>query len=147
MEGGRRPYTPRPSNKKASNKKLDSQISYFNRISKDLIRKSNENSLLRNKKSRLSLERSSFLLDREGCNDNPPTHRGCACQGDIPNLRTPRCKLPLHQSTKPHQPTNPTHPPIHSTNPPAHQSTSPPAHSAQRFRKPRSLGSFGSLGS
>ena len=33
--------------------------------------KSNENSLLRDKKSRLSLEKSCFLLDRRGCtNDN-----------------------------------------------------------------------------
>ena len=40
--------------KKTSNKKLNSQISYFNRISRDLITKSNKNSLLRDKKSRLS---------------------------------------------------------------------------------------------
>ena len=59
--------TPPLSNKKASNKKLDSQISYFSRKSKDLIMKSNENSLLRDKKSRLSLEKSSFLLDGRGC--------------------------------------------------------------------------------
>ena len=55
------------SNKKASNKKLDSQISYLSRRSKGLIMKSNENSLLRNKKSRLSLEKCYFLLDRRGC--------------------------------------------------------------------------------
>ena len=42
-------------------------MSYFSRKSKDLIMKSNENSLLRDKKSRLSLEKSSFLLDRWGC--------------------------------------------------------------------------------
>ena len=46
---------------------LDSQISYFSRKIKDLISKSNENSLLRDKKSSLSLEKSSFLLDRRGC--------------------------------------------------------------------------------
>ena len=59
---------PPLSNKKASNKKLDSQISNFNRISKDLITKSNKNLLLKIKKSRLSLEKSSFLLDRRECN-------------------------------------------------------------------------------
>ena len=46
---------------------LDSQVSYFNRISKDLITKSTKNLLLGNKKPRLSLEKSSFLLDRGGC--------------------------------------------------------------------------------
>ena len=61
------PTGPPLSNKKASNKKLDSQISNFNTKIKDLIRKSNENSLLRDKKSRLSLEKSSFLLDGRGC--------------------------------------------------------------------------------
>ena len=55
---------PPLSNKKASNKKLDSQISYFRGSFRDLITKSNENSLLRDKKSRPSLEKSSFLLDR-----------------------------------------------------------------------------------
>ena len=60
-------YTPPLSNKKASNKKLDSQISYFNRISRDLITKSNKNLLLKIKKSRLSLEKSSFLLDGREC--------------------------------------------------------------------------------
>ena len=64
--------TPPLSNKKASNKKLDSQISYFNRISRDLITKSNENSLLRDKKSRPSLEKSSFLLDRGGVRGASP---------------------------------------------------------------------------
>ena len=59
--------TPPLSNKKASNKKLDSQISYFDKDFKGLITKSNKNSLLKNKKSRLSLERSYFLLDRGGC--------------------------------------------------------------------------------
>ena len=59
--------TPPQTNKKASNKKLDSQISYFNRISKDLITKSNKNLLLKIKKSRLSLEKSSFLLDGRRC--------------------------------------------------------------------------------
>ena len=34
---------------------LDSQISYFTGIVKDLITKSNKNSLLKDKKSRLSL--------------------------------------------------------------------------------------------
>ena len=58
------------SNKKASNKKLDSQISCFGRRIKGLITRSNENSLLKNKKSRLSLEKSYFLLDRGGCIDN-----------------------------------------------------------------------------
>ena len=58
--------TPPKSNKKASNKKLDSQMSYFGERNRDLITKSNENSLLKNKKSRLSLEKSSFLLDRGG---------------------------------------------------------------------------------
>ena len=48
-------------------KKLDSQISYFSRKSRDLITKSNENSLLRDKKSRLSLEKGYFLLDRGWC--------------------------------------------------------------------------------
>ena len=72
--------THRPlSNKKASHKKLDSQISSFNRKSKDLIRKSNENSLLRDKKSRPSLEKSYFLLDRWGCK----------------NLARPACDLML----------------------------------------------------
>ena len=61
-------HPPTLSNKKASNKKLDSQISYFSRRIKDLITKSNENSLLKNKRPRLSLEKSSFLLDRRGCN-------------------------------------------------------------------------------
>ena len=75
--------TPPLSNKKASNKKLDSQISYFNRISKDLITKSNKNSLLEDKKSRLSLEKSSFLLDLGGCNRDieklgaPGPNSGC----------------------------------------------------------------------
>ena len=67
---------PPLSNKKASNKKLDSQISNFNRKSKDLIRKSNENSLLKDKKSRLSLEKSYFLLDRGGCNND---NKACTC--------------------------------------------------------------------
>ena len=57
---------PPLSNKKASNKKLDSQISYFNRISKNFISKSNKNSLVKNKTSRVSLEKSYFLLDRGG---------------------------------------------------------------------------------
>ena len=61
---------PPLSNKKASNKKLDSQISYFNRISKDLITKSNKNLLLKIKKSRLSLEKNSFLMDRMECSKN-----------------------------------------------------------------------------
>ena len=60
---------PPQTNKKASNKKLDSQISYFSKRTRDLITRSNENSLLRNKKSRLSLEKSYFLLDRGGCMD------------------------------------------------------------------------------
>ena len=64
---------PPLSNKKASNKKLDSQISHFSRKSKDLIRESNENSLLKDKKSRLSLEKSYFLLDRGG--ESPPRIR------------------------------------------------------------------------
>ena len=62
---------PPLSNKKASNKKLDSQISYFNRISKDLITKSNKKSLLENKKSRLSLKKNYFLLERRKCR---PSH-------------------------------------------------------------------------
>ena len=60
---------PPLSNKKASNKKLDSQRSYFSRRTRDLIRRSKENSLLRDKKSRLSLEKSYFLLDRGECNE------------------------------------------------------------------------------
>ena len=64
---GLQQYTPPLSNKKASNKKLDSQISYFSRIIKGLITESNEISLLKDKKSRLSWEKSSFLLDRWGC--------------------------------------------------------------------------------
>ena len=46
--------TPPQTNKKASNKKLDSQISYFSRRFRDLITKSNQKSLLKNRKSRLS---------------------------------------------------------------------------------------------
>ena len=46
------------SNKEASNRKSDSQISYFSRRTKDLISKSNKNSLVKNKKSRVSLEKS-----------------------------------------------------------------------------------------
>ena len=45
---GRRGQAQTPThqtNKKASDKKLDSQISCFNRISKDLITKSNNNTL------------------------------------------------------------------------------------------------------
>ena len=57
---------PPQTNKKISNKKLDSQISYFSRKSKDLIIKSNKNSLLEDRNSRLSLEKSYFLLDRGG---------------------------------------------------------------------------------
>ena len=45
------------SNKKASNKKLDSQISYFSRRTKDLISKSNKNSLVKNSPSPLGYER------------------------------------------------------------------------------------------
>ena len=67
---------PTLSNKKASNKKLDSQISYFIRISKDLIRKSNKNSLLKDKKSRLSLEESYFLLDRGVYSIRIISHKG-----------------------------------------------------------------------
>ena len=44
--------TPPQTNKKASNKKLDSQISHCSKRIKDLISKSDENSLLKNKKSR-----------------------------------------------------------------------------------------------
>ena len=49
-------------NKKASNKKLDSQISYFNRKLRDLIIKYNENSLLKNKKSRLSFKKATITI-------------------------------------------------------------------------------------
>ena len=52
-----------------SNKKLDSQISSFNKKLKDLITKSNENSLLEDNKSRLSLEKL-FLIGSGGCNDD-----------------------------------------------------------------------------
>ena len=57
---------PPQTNRKASNKKLDSQLNYFSRITRDLISKLDENSLLKHKKSRLSLEKSYFLLDRGG---------------------------------------------------------------------------------
>ena len=46
---------------------IGGSVSYFNGIIKDLITKSNENLLLKDKKSRLSLERSSFLLDGRRC--------------------------------------------------------------------------------
>ena len=55
---------PPLSNKKASNKKLDSQISYFSRRIKGIITKSNENNILKDKKSRLSLDNSYSLLDQ-----------------------------------------------------------------------------------
>ena len=85
---------PTLSNKKASNKKLDSQISYFNKKYKDLITKSNKNSLLRNKKSRLSLEKSSFLLDRRECNKDmggagPPLPRCWRDDNDNNSTPTP----------------------------------------------------------
>mgnify|MGYP003310359915 CR=1 FL=1 len=63
----REPLHPPQANKKASNKKLDSQISYFSKGLKGLITKSNKNLLLKDKKSRLSLQKSSFLLDGRGC--------------------------------------------------------------------------------
>ena len=60
------------TNNKASTKKLDSQISYFRCRFKDLIIKYYENSLLKHKKSRLSLEKGYFLLDRGGLHTNEP---------------------------------------------------------------------------
>ena len=57
---------------------------------------------------------------------------------DLPNLRTPSCKLPQAYTPPIHQSTSP---PIHkSTNPPLHQSNNPSQPASQPASQPQNLG-------